>query len=212
MSIPAGHTRLVFSGALPGGEIWSTGFFTDDTASDHVGGAFQASINTLGAALVSRVGSIFTSKIGTGGALERLDGYYYTGGSNKAAQQAQYVFNQSGTGSPQLPNQCSVVATLLSGLPGRSQRGRMYLPVLVGEFANSPDVQMTQDFTEFIATALANVLNQADAEGFHPVVVSSTKTTAVPVTDIRVDSKVDTQRRRSDKTRIRYRSTVAIGT
>lgn len=105
-----------------------------------------------------------------------------------------------GSSAHSCPPQVSVVATLRTGTPGRSYRGRIYWPA--GPFA--PDQSgilslgvgvlntAVQDIAQFIEAA---ALVAGPALVWY--VWSPTKGTGAPITEVSVGGRADTQRRRN---------------
>jgi len=105
------------------------------------------------------------------------------------------------SGTP-LPNNVAAVATFLTANRGRSYRGRMYNFGMV----QSDELTTTAFTTSYItalASAMSNLLGVGNTPGFAPGVISTQagnvpRTTGVftPYNTFRVDSFIDSQRRR----------------
>jgi len=119
-----------------------------------------------------------------------------------------------GTGSTTLPSFCSVVATLLTDRAGKSFRGRMYIPHLdagtlttTGQLASGT----VTAYAGFVSTLISGLNNApgldtvwngfkvcvASRGGERPAVRPGANTI---VKRVRMDSKIDTQRRRMNDT------------
>lgn len=128
--------------------------------------------------------------------------YYYPSGATKASVvgETPLVSPVAGTvSSPQSPLQVALVASLLTGLSGATHKGRMYFPCNAPLLATR---QLSQSDTEALATATAAWLRACNlvtigGEAAHAIVAGSAAATAV--TSARVDSRLDIQRRRTDK-------------
>lgn len=153
------------------------------------------------------------------GGLTTLDGigiYQYPALPGPASAQAGHNFAPQivGTGD-NMPGEVALVATLLSGRPGSSNRGRVYLP-LTRVAALEQSGQVSQGTLTALGNALVDVLgdiNNALQGATIPndvSIVSATKGTAVKVSSVLIDSKADAQRRREDKIAAAYRVSVVI--
>lgn len=199
MAIPNQAVKVVFSGALPGGEQWSTSVwvqnFTNLGVTDlsnlltqldtdmNAGGAFYAK---------------WAAYVSAGVTLTTIRGYQYQGGSQAAVSAQITSVRAPASAGLLLPNQIAVVTSLRTGIPGRAARGRMYWPV------NATPALTTGFFSAACATDLANGLATAfgtfNSQGFGKISVCSPRTSAMhEVTQVRVDKVFDTQRRRRDK-------------
>lgn len=108
----------------------------------------------------------------------------------------------TGTGAASMPGQCAVVSTILTNIPGRSGRGRLYWPYIALGMTDELRIPLTDAQT--IASNVGAWLHDVAAAwpGSEPVVasvVSRVKSAAYPATIVRVGDVVDTQRRRRDQ-------------
>lgn len=100
------------------------------------------------------------------------------------------------TEAESLPPQVAEVVSLRTGVPGRANRGRIYLPPVGGEQLNASGllgndvVAAARDLVSDIYTAVDNAKPSA------LVVASASQAEAVPVITITADNKPGTQRRR----------------
>lgn len=106
-----------------------------------------------------------------------------------------------GVGTNTAPPQIAVCATLLTGLAGRTQRGRSYVPYSEGTDANGLISSAT---CQALALATATFLGTFQTISFagqalYPGLYSARRPGATPITAVRVDNVLDTQRRRRDK-------------
>jgi hypothetical protein len=121
----------------------------------------------------------------------------------------------SGTLSTGSPLFCASAVTLLSTVSGRSARGRNYVPVHAttdnsGEFANG--------IADDLAVAHASLIGSINAQDwtayhctFHKgVIVSKKLANFFDVTSVRVDSKPDTQHRRTNSLSRGYTKSTGI--
>lgn len=197
------HILLRMRGSLLNSEQWSVnptfaGNFTDASPN-------QADLNDWAAA----VGGQFVSG-GYGGiqaawssslTLEGLDAYYYAAdGSLETQGTWSPAQEQRGTGSINLPPATSIVASLQTGLPGRSARGRLYWPAL-GLSVNGANGGINPTTAQALATQTAAMLAMAENQWTGPAPIfscvwSGTKQDAYAITAVRVGSQLDSQRRR----------------
>lgn len=140
---------------------------------------------------------------------------YAVNSAGKATAQAESVFPATVKGSSgnSMPPQVALVGTLLTGAPGRSQRGRIYLGG-VGSAGITATGRVSTATRDAAALGLAGfyrrVRHVAGApDAFRPVVVSPTLGTARKITHVQVGDVYDTQRRRRNKlVEARFRATV----
>lgn len=130
---------------------------------------------------------------------------YAVDAAGRATSQAEAVFaaGVKGTGAGAMPPQIAVVGTLLTAVPGRSGRGRIFLGGL-GTGLLGPDGRMAANNKEAMSTALAAFYTElrnvpAGADLFRPVVVSPTKGTANKILKVQVGDVLDTMRSRRGK-------------
>lgn len=201
-----GFVRLVAGGTMAGTQTWSTGVAVaaggieqTQTQVDGLLTAFRNAFTTLwGAAGAGVLGARNDSTVN----LRTFRAYYYaTGAAPVTLQAAQDVAPINGTSSQAaLPYQVAVVASLLTGRPGRSFRGRMYLPYTAATFA--ADHQLSQPNVDSLAAALKTMFDSINtyttANGPGDVAVAGSAG-PIPISQVRVDSELDIQRRRSDK-------------
>lgn len=195
--------KLVLSGPVNSEQRWSTGIWVAVSGST----PSQIQLNAFGADAVT---AISTPANGAALALwqsmtgyDTITPYYYAANSLHAtlvgAPQPASQFGTGSTGS--VPAQCALVASLRSSTPGRSGRGRNYIP-LSKPGAMGNDSQATTSACTALASAWAAVLAAINGLTTSPFtspqvsVASFTKGVLYPVTRVVVDSIVDTQRRR----------------
>jgi len=203
MGVPAGCWRLVYRGTLRGGEKWQSGFWLQenppaDNAEAQI--AAQLEFDSEGGTSASSLWNVLKTYLPNTITLDSVACYSFpTGGTS-----ASFVGVSSGTplvgsgSTSALPNQCAMVASLLTGAAGRSHRGRMYLPCGSAEIDASTGQFNLARITD-IATVLATKFtdfNTASGSG-NVVLVAQLLTQATQVLSVRVDSRVDIQRRRA---------------
>lgn len=198
---PNQTVKAIVSGTLPNNEIFAFGFqldgsgITGQLSLTNLLGVVSASLTNN--FLTTGVKALFPSSV----TFTTVSLYYYTGGSTAALQAQNAGINTAGTsGSNALPNQCALVVTLQTGVPGRTKRGRSYLPTLAVN-AITANGQLTSPTCTLIANAFAAFLEgiKTATNGAQPVVASARSSAKTNITSVRVDSLIDTQRRRRNK-------------
>lgn len=199
MGIQGGVVRFVFSASNTGGEVINTGFWVFLNTST----PSQADLDTLttdAATLWNVQSALLQGFCYAGVSWQQVKSYYYDGtGPGAALQSVKPLLANAGTqitgGSP--IDTCLVVS-LRTGLPGRTKRGRMYLPLHSAVSATSGQVPAAT-CTAF-SNAVAGTFNSWN--GAHPgfvSVVSRTSTSSAAVTQCQTNSVTDVQRRRENK-------------
>lgn len=193
------YQRVVIKGTGPNSEIWQTGFSTAAVTPPTTQAGLQTDCTAISAFITTWwnaiKGSIYSSY-----ALTEVDMYQYVAPSTVATLQAQTVLTanpgtSAATGSP---IDTALVTSIRSAVPGRSHRGRMYVPchagcqVANGMFTGTPNVTY--------GTALKALFTSvAGYSSYVPVVVSRTHNTWDAVASLVTDNKPDVQRRRENK-------------
>lgn len=203
MAVP--YTRFSILGTLPGGEVWSVnpafiGNF--DTSPPN-----QAQLQAWCAAAVQGLGNLF-STTGLGAALSsggqitglRASLYGTDGRLNTYGELAG--FQITGSGSVKCPPTTAIATSLYSSVAGRSGRGRIYWPALgspldgtTGRFTGTHVLAVRND-----ALAVLRQIQDASPAEWDAVLAvwSSTKTSGLAITRLRVGDIPDSQRRRKD--------------
>lgn len=198
--------RVNIDGTLAqGAERWSTAV----AVSDPVVGVPPTPANMAAAAesilqaFAPATGwpSVMKGGISSSGSITRVRVYWYADVGQAASVQGVSVGAPiAGEGTATLPPQCTVVISLRTGLPGRSQRGRMYWPLAGGAITVAQrSAYVTQTFANSAASML-NAIRTTTQFGGGDVVIASEKTGQLTkVNAVTADNVVDTQRRRRDK-------------
>lgn len=202
MTIPFGYSRNVFNGTLPGGEIFGWSLWCSEAPSGQA--ATQAQANAVAAAFTSVSGDGTTMPpkqlINSAAAYTNVTTYSYELPGGKASAVAQASIAQAGVGTgAQLPNQCAVACTLHTGHAGRSNRGRVYLPL--NSLTLGVGAQLSQTQAAQISLFLAKLITQINT-AVNPgkvVVLSQKHGSSWPIIDVKVDTRVDIQRRRANR-------------
>lgn len=201
MGIPAHTARVVISGTAPGGEIFETGFWLFGTGwdtrveiqnlADAVAASWQTTARLPLCALISHDTEYTNCKV-----------YYYRAGGPTATFVGERALTSGlGSGPGQIPLYTCMVATLRTGISGRSYKGRMYLPaagVSLDTDHRFP-ASKASDACDGLA-AWFNAINAFAAPLESTVsVVSQFLTAHNDVNEVSIDSKPDVQRRRENK-------------
>ena len=90
----------------------------------------------------------------------------------------------------------AALVSLTTGLPGRSNRGRIYLPGMLSADEISSDGQMFDTPRLQIGGAISGLIEAAQALDYEPVILHSNSSDPTPVLTWNVQQLVATQRRR----------------
>lgn len=196
--------KIVFYGTLAGGEIWETGFWmlgagvnsgATATAQAHlIGGTLSASDDS-GAMRITAIRLWDREVQWLGVRCYAYDGHAAAAwvGDAPLPQPVQ----GAAPGGP-LPHQVCAVMTLQTGLAGRSQRGRMYLPATGASIG--PDGQFVNASIDPVVAGWAKGFSDIHSANDGKVVVySRVKQATHQVSRVRIDSIPDIQRRRANK-------------
>lgn len=184
-------------------EVWSTSFAatSSDTPPD------QANMNSWAEAILTYLGGTSTPAqqlrawMSSVGQITRVRIYWYQSiGASAALVAASTGAGFSGSGTVIHPPQLAAVYSLLTGIPGRRYRGRMYWPAVgisTGTTFTSSGLNLSaaQNFAQFLD---AVTTLEPGPESIQPAVVSTVGNVVTPVTAVSLDNVLDTQRRRRD--------------
>lgn len=201
MPIPQGTVKMVVSGTLPGGEIFSHGYQLNGNS-----GWSQTQLDAvLGVAVGGLTNNFLTTSVkaffSTQTVWTKVRAYLIGAGGATILQSESATLNLAGTAAASpTPNQCALVATLLTGFPGRSKRGRSYLPgpsagiLAAGQISQANAQTIAAAFAAWMTFHRDHPTNPAA-----PVVASATLSATLPMVQVRVDTRLDVQRRRAGK-------------
>lgn len=196
------YGRVVLGGTLGAADSWSTSFAF--SGADVVSpAALQAALNDFSSDAHDwwTGGSPSISATVAGDTyLGSIRAYYYEAGSTTADTVAEYVYSSpiNGGSTEKLSARDAMVVTLLTGHPGRSYKGRMYIPC---NGATLTDHQFSNTDVTNVATATADLLtawNALTSTGISVAAVAG-KTALTVISQTRCDSIPDTIRARSRK-------------
>lgn len=205
--------RVVLSGTLYGGEVFAHGFSFDGTAingnsvkEDAFAGA---SLGYLTSALLTATHRAYYNTTTT---WTKQRCYFYSG-SGVLTRTTEDAISFAGTAAAGcLPTQLAVVASLRTGIAGRANRGRTYLPnPATPAIASGVVPQLSATATAAIANAVRNYVSGLghDVNGGPAVVASLSQGAMIPISNVTVDSRIDVQRSRAQKIVATTTSTVA---
>ena len=194
--------KCVLSGTISGTQTWSTGMWLDTSGATWT----QDDLNDANAQwagyFASATGSYVSTLFGSTTKVLALTSYLFAPGaivSSLISVEAAVTGNGSGDS---LPSLCSIVVSTRSQIPGRSGRGRNYLPCTkVGALDGTGQLADTTCGT--VATGWAGIMtniNSHTVNGINPVVAvrSTFKGTSYAISRVVVNSLVDVQHRRED--------------
>lgn len=171
----------------------------------------QAVHNYLAGA--STAAQTLRTMLSTAVSIDRVRGYYYSDIGQPAGRVAESTAaSVLGSGTVRQVPQAAIVASLLTGIPGRRNRGRIYWPAqgvaIAGNFrvATSDQVAQTSAFAQLLRQI---AVAEASPIALEPVVVSGAAQSVTVVTSVSVGDVIDTQRRRRDGF-AEIRNTVAV--
>ncbi len=213
MPIPGNMVRCQINATIEGGEQMVHTFFVKDVSPPSEGG-----LQELADGLVSKWGRFLSEPVPGLGAtaglfhnatkFNKVTVYRINPATGRAEDLAEAAFpaGTGGSGATALPSEVAVCATLLTGAPGRSARGRMYL----GGFASNTLIatgRVNLSQCEQLAKALARFFREVrdidvitgQADKWEPQVVSLKNTSARKITSVSIGDVFDVQRRRRNK-------------
>jgi hypothetical protein len=205
MGIPVGVMRLALRGKISATDVWNTSVWfapLDGTVTipNTNGGASvvlgQLTTGTQWAAFKSGL----LAMIRANGQLSGETLYCYPTGGPTATAIATQDDIAAGTGTVgALPAQVSRVVTLLTGVAGRSYRGRMYFPA-TALACGATDLQFTDNGATLLTQLDGWLAMQSAVNKWQAVVVSSARSAKTNVQSFKTDSLPDIQRRRVNRT------------
>lgn len=205
MALPA-RVRYVMNGLIEGVQSWSTSLWFSNFTTDPTQDQLNLYNEYLTAAIQTQMSTIASAIWSPGISADYSTCYYYDAAATTASlvSTPEQIAITGGTSSIHLPPQCSVVMSLRSGVPGRSGRGRNYLP-LGKATAVGANGQLATGVTNTLADAYAAMIGDLNAvldwnSSVKTACINSvTRATVYDILSVVVDSVVDTQRRRTDQ-------------
>lgn len=200
------HNVVRINGTSPGGEVWSI----NPRFVQSGGGSVTAYADLL--TWATTVAGLNAGKVWDANMIPLLSAaaaissirVEAIGADGKLVQAAEYTLPSAsaGTGVPTKPLQVSLVVSLLTGRPGRSFRGRLFLPAWGTPVLDST-MRVSAANRSTLATSMKTFLNAVadsapSAGSMSLAVVSQTIDTFSFVTQLSIGDVLDTQRRRRD--------------
>jgi len=202
---PYNYIRIVHRGHLDSNQTYSFGLAYYPSVST----PSSAALNTFAAAVAAAFntgplgsGAAIRSCLGSPGVWNGISCYFYVAGQATAqlGSAVDYATPVTALGGSTGPNDAAIVCSLRTTTPGRSGRGRAYLPGNGCTFASH---QLSSPTPSAIASNLVSYIQALNlltySSGSGVIVVANNRDFPPSVTRVVVDSKVDTQRRRENK-------------
>lgn len=216
VTIPNDVYHVVFGGSLPSGEIWESGFWVEGdapTSNDLANATAQLWAAQLQAADTSGAMRITLTHCQASVTFDYVRVYSYPAGGPHAAYIGYHAASIAGTTSDTsvLPNQICLVVSLRTNNAGRSNRGRMYMPL--NGINLQPNAQLNQAACTAIANGWATCFSDWNASGDNGQVVVMSRVGAGHtnvVSEVIVDSIPDTQRKRRNKVAAAFVQTAVV--
>jgi hypothetical protein len=209
--------KTVISGTIVGSQSWSTGPWWLSPFGTI--GPLQSELNAFAAAVsaqfASQSGTFFSGTNVAATKLTAVTAYFYPAGQTHATMvSTTTTSNIPGTGTDQLPSLLALVISLHSPIPGKSGRGRAYLP-LTKFGALDTTGQVTQTVLTDVLTGWKAALNNVSALSTwsgppEPIVASWTKGDVYDIRSLSCNSLVDTQHRREDSVAIARNTVLSL--
>jgi len=211
MSNPHGGLRVIIGGAVGATDQWNIGVLMNQDAAMVTTAASPAEMNTVASDVLNlfntnvwSVASGLKAYCRASTTLQFAKSYQYNNAGLLLSQGAASITAVPGTGTGNMPGYVAAVMTLQTDTPGRSGRGRTYLPI-TSSAAMSATGQFS-DLTNIVnayGTFLTNCHKAYTIGGITnscPVIIWSSKTSTVQyIKAVRADSIPDTQRGRINK-------------
>ena len=201
--MPQPHNKVIFGFNNANGRPASTGIVIASAAPLSSAVALQAWATAIAAYCVASLPVPLKQLMSTGTTLTNVKTTFQQGNLQVAAGQASLATAAAGQGTATHPPQIAAVFSLITGLTGRSYRGRCYWPATgaaldAGGAFTSPLAALAAAFDTLIKIGVAQS-SSAPPSGV-AAVYSVTKDITTPLTSIRVGNGPDTQRRRKSRT------------
>lgn len=203
--LPVNVVKTVLSGKIAGSQSWSTSPwwispFGGTTPLQSEMNAFAVAVRSQ---FATQAGSWMSPMMVASTTFTSVTAYWYPAGSLVATSvSAPATGTANGVGTDQLPSLLACVVSLHSPVPGKSGRGRAYLP-LTKVAALGTDGQVTSAALNNVLTGWKAALNNVESLTTwvgppEPCIASFTKGDVYALTSLSANSLVDTQHRRED--------------
>lgn len=197
MAVPVGHALGVLEFSLAGdSEPMNITLGIDPTAYS---GDFNAAVAHFGLSFWS----VFQASFGDGYTLERALFYVGQDGTTATAVYEEVIGTDGGAGTDRLPQNCALLVRKSSGVPGRRNKGRFYVPGILGESVVGDTGVISGAVVTSLQTKFDDWMDELTIPGagytaaLTPEIFHSTgDQTPTPVTELQVESLIATQRQR----------------
>lgn len=209
---------------------WS-GFGEIGTIGWHLGGVPSAVSNAQLSDLLDAIDTAWASDetpssyttfaglLATGQTIDQVSAYAYAASAEPATAQAVKALSHAGTDSSEgSPLQVAWVASLRTGIPGRSYRGRQYFPGYALRVATNTGLagNTVTDNNNTLAINMGLEVKESAQSvlGSNDIfwgVFSRARNTIDPVVECRVDNRPDVQRRRANSLQPNHTSAASVG-
>jgi len=201
--LPIPVAKVVASGTMASGiQSMSFGLYIDAGFTDFIS---QATLD----AFLADVKPTYEAFLGSGSVksfwtadcqFDTLRAYFIPATGHTATLLSETALTSPivGTGTANHPTATSIVISNRTELPGRSGRGRIYLPAN-GIAGGAADHVSSDAAIDGLGTAYATFLSTLIADTYLPIVASFTKAVVNNIRSYVIDNKFDTQRRRGDQ-------------
>lgn len=207
MPIPNHCARVAVVGHLAGGEIFETGWWIDtvidsETRANTVANGYATTFHSSG-------GDQWCAMLSADCGYDQVRVYGYPQGGPRAQYigEANIPTGQGTSSAATMPLQVAMCLTTLTGLAGRRNRGRMYLPATTSDVMASGHLFSNSVVDNAVATAAVWITHAQDG---HAVVLSQVAAGFHQVTAVRGDNRPDMQRRRANRQASTHRATVPV--
>lgn len=211
MPVPSGLRRATINASLLGGESMSHTVYYRNESAGVAGYALQDHANQIQVAWTAALNTVYGGGTLAGNLVDTTvyrDVLLYdideVTGLTKDLAASSFGVTAKGTRAAALPTECALVATLDTGAPGRTRRGRIYLggfaaDILIPSTARLPGAATTT-IAQAVAAFMVSSRDQSqDIDAYRAVVYSRTTSSTRPITRVSVGDVIDVQRRRGNR-------------
>lgn len=194
------------TGSIGSTQTWSTGIAVEQPVN---AAPTPAQLNTYCASLNSALGTaigLIQGFISTDTVALAIKALYTPAGGSAVTEQGSTAVSHAGTGTVGTSARDCLVASLETGISGRSFRGRSYLPLTAAAGYSGVTHQVASSVAAAYSGAWAGFLTAINSAAMawasgsaKAVIASKTRSLLTPITVVLVNSLPDTQRRREDK-------------
>lgn len=200
--MPVAHNKVIIGFANESGQLASTAFAYQVGVPLTTASALQAWSGGIAASIPTNIGSTLLALMDANTTIVSVKCLYLLGKVQIASGITSLGTPKAGTGTAPHPAQVSCVFSALTGLSGKSFRGRIYWPatgaaITAGGTFSQTLATLASDMTLFIKGVIASAAGAPSGAIFG--VYSPTRDIMTLGTSIRVGNVPDIQRRRRQK-------------